>query len=242
KGITCEKPLARNVREAQQMLQLIKKSKIPNGYMEDHVFGPSVTAGRDMPWFWMGELAGGGVLNDMMCHSVMLVRHMLTKPGAPYSSVRPVRITAHIASLKWSRPEYARQLAKTMGKEVDFLKRPTEDFASATIEFETDTGTMAIGEVSTSWSYVGAGLRISAELLGPEYSMSWNSLDTGLKVFLSRALRGNTGEDFVEKQNAESGLMPVLAGEASAYGYEAENRHFVRAFLHGTRPALTFED
>lgn len=268
KGITCEKPLARNVREAQHMLQLIKKSKIPNGYMEDHVFGPSVTAGRDilwargaalagrpylaraaeehsgphMPWFWMGELAGGGVLNDMMCHSVMLVRHLLTKPGAPYSSVRPVRITAHIASLKWSRPEYARQLAKSMGKDVDFLKRPTEDFASATIEFETDTGTMAIGEVSTSWSYVGAGLRISAELLGPEYSMSWNSLDTGLKVFLSRALHGNKSEDFVEKQNAESGLMPVLAGEASAYGYEAENRHFVRAFLHGTRPALTFED
>ena len=42
--------------------------------------------------------------------------------------------------------------------------------------------------------------------------------------------------------NAESGLMPVLAGEAAAYGYEGENRHFVRAFLQGTRPALTFED
>ena len=72
--------------------------------------------------------------------------------------------------------------------------------------------------------------------------MTYNSLDTGLKVFMSRAVRGSEGEDLVEKQNAESGQMPVLAGEAAAYGYEAENRHFVRAFLHGTQPALTFED
>ena len=59
---------------------------------------------------------------------------------------------------------------------------------------------------------------------------------------MSRALHGSEGEDLVEKQNAESGQMPVLAGEAAAYGYEAENRHFARAFLYGTKPALTFED
>ena len=38
-----------------------------------------------MPWFWQGELQGGGVLNDMMCHSALVVRHLLTKPGAPLS-------------------------------------------------------------------------------------------------------------------------------------------------------------
>ena len=46
----------------------------------------------------------------------------------------------------------------------------------------------------------------------------------------------------MEKQNAESGQMPMVADEAAAYGYEAENRHFVRAFLRGERPALTFDD
>jgi predicted dehydrogenase len=187
-------------------------------------------------------LQGGGVLNDMMCHSVMVVRHLLTKPGAPAASLRPVRVTARIASLKWSRPEYAKKLARSMGKEVDYRKQPAEDFASASIEFANEDGSVVIGEASTSWSYVGPGLRLSAELLGPEYSMSWNSLDSGLKLFFSRAVNERRGEDLVEKQNAESGQMPVIAGEAAVYGYEAENRHFVRAFLRGERPALTFED
>jgi predicted dehydrogenase len=156
--------------------------------------------------------------------------------------VRPTRVTAHIASLKWSRPEYAKRLSKTFGREVDYNKSPSEDFASTLIEFETDDGLTVIGEATTSWSFVGAGLRLSAELLGPEYSMSWNTLDSGLKLFFSREVRGKAGEDLVEKQNAEVGLMPVVAGEAAAYGYEAEDRHFARVFLGKEKAALTFED
>jgi hypothetical protein len=129
-----------------------------------------------------------------------------------------------------------------MGKEVDYLKHPAEDFASILIEFEDEEGDKVIGEASTSWSFVGAGLRLSAELLGPEYSMSWNTLDSGLNLFFSREVKGRAGEDLVEKQNAEMGLMPVVANEAAAYGYEAEDRHFVRAFLGKEPPALIFED
>src|SRR5690606_14217893 len=133
----------------------------------------------------------------------------------------------------------ARRLKRTMG--VDYARRPSEDFASVTIEFETKDGHTVLGEASTSWSFVGAGLRLSSELLGPEYSMAWNSLDTGLNLFFSREVKGKEGEDLVEKQNAEMGLMPVVADEAVAYGYEAENRHFVRAFLGKAKPALTFD-
>jgi predicted dehydrogenase len=85
-------------------------------------------------------------------------------------------------------------------------------------------------------------LRLSAELLGPEYSMSWNSLDAGLKLFFSREVKGRTGEDLVEKQNAEQGQMPVVASEAAAYGYEAEDRHFVRVFLGKEKALLNFDD
>jgi predicted dehydrogenase len=110
------------------------------------------------------------------------------------------------------------------------------------VEFETADGHLVLGEATTSWSFVGAGLRLSAELLGPEYSMSWNTLDTGLKLFFSREVKGKTGEDLVEKQNAEMGLMPVVAEEPAAYGYEAEDRHFARVFLGKEPPLLTFDD
>ena len=268
KAIACEKPLARNVAEAEKVVKLVNRVGLSTGYLENQVFAPQIETGRaliwargaattgrpylaraaeehngpHMPWFWRGEMQGGGVLNDMMCHSVELVRHLLTQPGASRDSLKPVSISARIASLKWSRPEYADRLRKTMGKDVDYSKHPSEDFAGATIEFETEDGMRVIGEASTSWSYVGAGLRLSAELLGPEYSMSWNTLDSGLNLFFSREVSGHAGEDLIEKQNAEMGLMPVVASEAAAYGYEAENRHFVRAFLRGEKPSLTFDD
>jgi predicted dehydrogenase len=79
-------------------------------------------------------------------------------------------------------------------------------------------------------------------MLGPEYSLAMNSLDTELKIFLSRDIGGGKGEDLVEKQNAETGLMPIVSHEASAYGYEFENRHMVERFLDGKRPDETFED
>ncbi|MCJ7679563.1 MAG: gfo/Idh/MocA family oxidoreductase, partial [Candidatus Aminicenantes bacterium] len=97
-------------------------------------------------------------------------------------------------------------------------------------------------EATTSWCFVGAGLRLSMELLGPEYSMSINSLDQGLKVFFSRRVSGETGEDLVEKQNAEVGLMPIVSDEAGEYGYTEENRHMVRSFLSGRRPMENFDD
>ncbi|HWP35913.1 MAG TPA: Gfo/Idh/MocA family oxidoreductase [Gemmatimonadales bacterium] len=268
KGIACEKPLARNVREARQILRFVRSVGLNHGYLENQVFAPAVTQGRSiiwargasltgrpylaraaeehsgphMPWFWQGSLQGGGVLNDMMCHSAELVRFLLTKPGAKRSTLRPTKVTGHIASLKWTRPVYVERLKQTMGSDVDYAARPAEDFASVMIEFETSDGERVLGEATTSWSYVGAGLRLSAELLGPEYSMSWNSLESGLKLFFSREVKGEAGEDLVEKQNAEMGLMPLVTDEPSAYGYVAEDRHFVQAFLNDEKPMLTWED
>ena len=80
------------------------------------------------------------------------------------------------------------------------------------------------------------------ELFGPEYSMFVNTLDPDLKVFFSRKVVGSEGEDLVEKQNAESGGMPVVSNEAEVYGYTAENRHMVESFLSGKRPEENFDD
>lgn len=87
-GVTCEKPLARNVAEAQQMLDLIDQTGILHGYLENQVFTRSLSRGKElvwkrgvpiagrpylaraaeehsgphMPWFWQGSKQGGGVL------------------------------------------------------------------------------------------------------------------------------------------------------------------------------------
>ncbi|MGQ0735520.1 MAG: Gfo/Idh/MocA family protein [Acidobacteriota bacterium] len=266
RGIACEKPLARNVGEARRMVTLAEQAGVAHGYLENQLFQPGVARGKDivwargaaaagrpylaraaeehggphMPWFWQGDLQGGGVLNDMMCHSLEVGRYLLTAPGAPRDSIRPVKVSAQIASLKWSRPEYVELLRDMMSREVDYSRRPAEDFARASVTYEDEHGRPLIVEATTSWSYVGAGLRLSMELLGPEYSMSVSTLDAGVKVFFSRRLSEQAGEDLVEKQNAEQGLMPLVGNEAAEYGYEAENRHFTRAFLDGTPPELDF--
>jgi predicted dehydrogenase len=267
-GIACEKPLGRTVREAEQMLELARRAGVPDGYLENQVFAPAVVRGKDLvwsrgasrvgrpylaraaeehsgphaAWFWNGALQGGGVLNDMMCHSIETARFLLTEPGKPRSSLVPKRISAQIACLKWQRPEYAARLAATYGESLDYRERPSEDFARALVEYEDEAATPLLVEATTSWSYVGPGLRLTMELLGPEYSMRTSTLDTELSVFFSRELEQQAGEDLVEKQNAELGLMPVVADEAAAYGYVDENRHMVQAFLRGERPSETFED
>jgi len=267
-GVACEKPLGRNVAEAKQMLVLAKRANLLDGYLENQVFAPSVTKGKEiiwargastsgrpylaraseehsgphMPWFWEGELQGGGVLNDMMCHSVEEARFMLTAPNASRDSITPLTVNAYASCLKWQRPEYAKILSENSSKKIDYLKRPAEDFARSLIEYEDENGEKLVVETTTSWCFVGAGLRLSLELFGPEYSMFVNTLDSDLKIFFSRNVVGSEGEDLVEKQNAESGEMPVVSNEADTYGYTDENRHMVESFLAGIRPMENFSD
>ena len=267
-GVSCEKPLGRNYKEAKKVLELTQSVGLLDGYLENQVFSPSITRGKEivwargaattgrpylaraaeehsgphMPWFWEGSLQGGGVLNDMMCHSVEEARFMLTEPGKPRNSITPISISAHTDCLKWQRPEYAKILSDNSGGKTDYLKSPSEDFARSLIEYLDEDGNKLIIETTTSWCFVGEGLRLSMELFGPEYSMFVNTLDPDLKVFFSREVSGKAGEDLVEKQNAESGGMPVVSNEAEVYGYTAENRHMVESFLAGKRPDENFND
>jgi len=267
-GVACEKPLARTLKEAREMLRLAEGAGFNHGYLENRVFAPAVQRGKDIiwrravpaagrpylaraaeehsgphrPWFWEGGRQGGGVLLDMMCHSVEGARFLLTEPGKDRSSLRLKSANGTVETLKWSRPEYVERLKHMMGSEIDYSRRPSEDYARGVVVLEDEQGRTVVIEATTSWGYVGAGLRISMELLGPEYSLEISTLNTPLKVFLSRDVQGAEGEDLVEKQNSEQGLMPVVEDEAAAYGYTAEDRHMVEAFSAGQRPMETFAD
>ncbi|MFC1562960.1 Gfo/Idh/MocA family protein [candidate division KSB1 bacterium] len=162
-GIACEKPLGRTVKEAQKMVKLVKETGLLHGYLEDLCFAPSITRGREIiwkrgaansgrpylarcvgehggphePWFWDGKKQGGGVLNDMMCHTLEAARLLLTEPGKKKTSIKPKNVRCEIASLKWTRPEYAKILKQRTGGKIDYTKMASEDYARATIVFES---------------------------------------------------------------------------------------------------------
>jgi len=264
-GVACEKPLARNLSEARRMVQLVESVSLKHGYLENQVFAPAMVRGREIVWrrgvpnsgrpylaraseehggphkrwFWRGERQGGGVLNDMLCHSYEAARFLLTAPGEPREALQVKEVNAQIASLKWTSQPYLNEISAFAG--LDYGSAPTEDFARATVKLDAG-GRPVVIEATTSWSFVGAGLRLRLELFGPEYSMQFDSLASSLSVFFSRNVRGKEGEDLVEKQNAEQGLMPVVPDETDVYGYAAENRHMARAFLSGVAPEESWKD
>ncbi|WP_455367337.1 Gfo/Idh/MocA family protein [[Eubacterium] cellulosolvens] len=268
KGICCEKPLARTVKEAADMVHLIEKVGIPHGYLENTVFMPTIDRGREIlwrrgaltsgrpylarsaeehsgphsSWFWIGKNSGGGVLTDMMCHSLEGARYLLTGLDEPKDFIKPKTVSAEIATLKWSQPKYAKKLQKRFGKQVDYLKDPSEDYAKAIVTYETKNGDILMAESTNSWCFMGPGMRLIFELIGPEYFMEINGLKPMLHVFFSREVSGKGGDDLVEKQSAEQGLMPVLEDEPYIYGYQAENRHMVDSFLKEQMPRENWND
>ncbi|SDL41223.1 Gfo/Idh/MocA family protein [Nonomuraea jiangxiensis] len=262
-GIAVEKPLGRTLAEARRVVELVEGAGLLHAYLENQVYAPAVTRAHELlwargaalagtpylarcaeehsgphaAWFWDGTRQGGGVLSDMMCHSIEAGRYLLTPPGTDQSDwLTPVSVSARIASLKWSRKRYAAQLSARYGGAVDYTRQPAEDYAHATITFRNGDGDEVVIEATTSWSYVGPGLRLTFELLGPEYSMSAGTLNTEAQLFLSREISSPEGEDLVEKQGAEQGLLPIVSDEALTYGYTTENRAVTADFLARRQP------
>lgn len=253
-GIAIEKPLARNVEEARTVLDLVESTDLAHAYLENQVYMPGVRkirsllwdsadltgrpylarsaeehAGPHSGWFWDGEKQGGGVLNDMMCHSHKVNQHLLESPSRS-ETLQPVAVSCDISTLKWQREMYTKELKEKY--DVDYQSNPAEDYARATVYYETDEGETVVGETTNSWCYVGSGLRITIELLGPEYSGSLNTLDSGTDVFFSSSVEDEGGY-VVEKQQAGQGAMPVIPDEVTTYGYLDQNRHVVSAFRQG---------
>ncbi|MCW3992667.1 MAG: Gfo/Idh/MocA family oxidoreductase [Candidatus Bathyarchaeota archaeon] len=265
-GVCCEKPLARNADEAEEMVKLVEGAGLLHGYLENQVFAPAVARGKEAvwrhgaryagrpylaraaeehggphsPWFWDPKLSGGGVLLDMTCHSLEASRHLLSDPEKPKGALKPVAVQSTIASLRWTREPYLSRLKEEFG--VDYREAPAEDYALTLVVYEDDDGGLVLSEARTSWCYVGPGLRLTFEVLGPEYSISINSLQQELSAFFSRNVEIPPTEEFVEKQAAEQGLMPIIPDEAVAYGYQAEDRHMVESFLRGEMPVEDWRD
>jgi predicted dehydrogenase len=102
RAIVCTKPLARTGAEAAEMVRLVREAGVMHGYAETEVFSPDVMRARSMiewgaigrvitvrareahsgphaPHFWDAELAGGGALLDMGCHTIEAARYFFGK-------------------------------------------------------------------------------------------------------------------------------------------------------------------
>lgn len=258
-GIAMEKPVARNLTETEHIVELIEGAGINHAYLENWPHQPDIEqmatllweqgadAGRPYiarskaehggphsAWFWDGRKQGGGVLTDMLCHSLSGNDFLLSDPRTDDSDITPVAVTADAKTLKWDQPAYAKELKETHG--VDYEKNPADDYARATVTYETEDGREVISEATGSWCYVGSGVSRRIELLGPEYSGQVESDESQQSVFFSDAL--SEGEGWAEKQNATSGRMPISAGKAVVSGYVAENRDAVKSFRAGENGLL----
>ena len=49
-GVACEKPLGRNYQEAKKVLELTQSVGLLDGYLENQVFSPSITRGKEIIW------------------------------------------------------------------------------------------------------------------------------------------------------------------------------------------------
>ena len=266
KGIICEKPLARNLQEADVMARMAKALHVPTAYFENQLHMPCVIEARNQlaaveksmgavhlsrsaeehggphePWFWDPTRQGGGVCCDMGCHSIAVGMYTLTPGGKAPDYLTPVSVTANMALLKWGKDPWISQL-KDRG--VDYKTAPAEDYSNVTIEFkDPETGISSIAQATNSWMYDAPGLRLLMEAFGPGYSYTVNSLESPAGMFISDAAAAAVADSelALEKAQATRGALVLQPNEPDLYGYVTEWRDAISAFEQGKDAMLNFE-
>jgi len=267
KGIVCEKPLGRTVREASRLVELAKEVGLKTAYFENQIFmkpiqaqlrqlaplqkkmGPIMLArsseehgGPHEGWFWDPTLQGGGVLSDMGCHSIAVGWYTLTPIGKPITFLQPVSVTAECALLKWGQPVWREKLLKE--RRVDYSRTPAEDFATGMVTFRNpETKQLVKAQFTNSWMFEKQGLRVFMDGMGPGYAFEVNTLISSSNIFIGDAAAEAIAdaELALEKSTASRGLLAVQHNEADLYGYTDENEDMARSFLAGHDAMLNWE-
>ena len=267
KGIICEKPLARNLAEARQIVARIAELAVPTAYFENQIhmkavqatraqlgpvfeaMGPPVLVrsgeehgGPHSAWFWDPTRQGGGVMSDMGCHCLGVGWYALTPPGKPVRFLQPQSVQADLSLLKWGQPRWRQELLDRHG--VDYAKIPAEDFATGMVTYKNpDTGQIVKGQFTVSWMYDKQGLRLSLDGIGPGYAFEMNTLRSPLEVFIGDAAASGTADTelALEKLQASRGLLTVQPNEADLYGYTDENVDAAAAFSQGRSALLDLD-
>jgi len=264
KGIICEKPLARNMKDARRLVQLADEAGLRTAYFENQIYmkpiqtqltqlrpqqktmGPLTLTrsseehgGPHEPWFWNPTRQGGGVLLDMGCHSIAVGWYVLTPQGKDLTFLRPVSVTADCSLLKWGQPYWREKLLKERG--VDYTKTPAEDFTTGMVTYRNpETGQIVKSQFTDSWMFEKQGLRLFMDGMGPGYAFEVNTLISPLQIFIGdvAAQAVADAETALEKSTASRGLLSVQYNEPDLYGYTDENEDATNAFTSGKNAFL----
>jgi predicted dehydrogenase len=265
-GVICEKPLARNLIEANRVVELAREVGAPTAYFENQIhmkmvrqaraqlepvaatMGPLTLAraaeehaGPHNAWFWDPVQQGGGVLSDMGCHSIAVGWYLLTPAGRDVRYLEPETVVADVGLLKWGRARWREQLLERYG--VDYAATPAEDFATGVVTYrDPESGARSKAQFTVSWMYDKQGLRLLVDGLGPGYALEANTLRSPLEVFVGDAAAASVGdaELALEKATASQGLLAVQPNEPDLYGYTDEHVDALAAFRDGRDALLDF--
>ncbi len=230
KHIVCEKPLARTMAEADEMIAAARRAGVKLMYAELICFAPRYVRAKDLmdegafgrvfqirhgethygphsDWFWDGRLAGGGVMMDMGCHSVEVIRWLYDKPTV--ESVTAV-----------------------LGTFVHGDRTDLEDHALVTIRFAGDR----LGVIEGSWAKPG-GMDDRLDIQGSAGTCHGDMMQQSSLLAYS-----DVGYGYSVEKGSTLGYSYAIAEEYYNYGMPQEMQHFTDCVLDDRPPLETGAD
>lgn len=225
KAVICEKPLARRLKDAEQMVAACEEAGVP--LYPAHVvrFFPEYAQAKAT--LDSGALGKAGVLRTVRAGS-------FPRPGgefhAPYYSDYAqsggVILDVGIHDIDYARWCFG-EVERVFARGTTFKEAPRNDHALIVLRFESG----AIGHIQCSWAQPGGTFRTRLEIAGDEGIVEWDSLDTPSLIIHRR----NADDSGVER----SAYSPLAPEEQPYY---AELAHFLSCFERGVEPQVTARD
>ncbi|MBY8979369.1 MAG: Gfo/Idh/MocA family oxidoreductase [Candidatus Lokiarchaeota archaeon] len=223
-----EKPLARNIKEASEMLDIEKASNKTIFYCENNMYAPSFNkvkeiikegalgdiymgrgkeqhSGPHSSWFYKLEDAGGGALLDLGIHDIACL--------VWYLGCEVKEVFCQIKTIKPDRGVFG--------------TCEVEDNAIGILYFENDAQVV----IEESWTAPG-GYDMRFELFGTEGQIKVAPTFSNLVSVYSK----NGYEYAVEKAETTKGWTFPVPTEAWSFGYPQEIAHFIECMLNNQKP------
>lgn len=228
-----EKPIARNITEASEMLDVEKSSKKTIFYCENNMYAPSFSkvkqiikegaigeiymgrgkeqhTGPHSRWFYKLEDSGGGALLDLGIHDIAcLVWYLGCEVREVFCQIKTIQPDRGI-----------------------FGSCEVEDNAVGVLYFENDAQVI----IEESWSAPG-GYDMRFELYGTEGQIKVAPTFSNLMSVYSKDGYGYA----VEKAETTKGWTFPVPSEAWSFGYPQEIAHFMDCILKNQKPLTDSE-